>query len=134
MKMLKCLRKFRKREDGIIAVESVLWFPVFVLIAAVIVDVSSMVISQTRMQQAAADGARLVALGRLSETEAEALMAARSTSDTDYTTNIVIGTNVVQATVEMNYSDLVGLGVFSQVTGNFGAEAFFRLEADLGSS
>jgi len=132
--MIKRLLQFRKREDGVIAVESVLWFPVFVLIAAVIVDVSSLVISQTRMQNAAADGARLVALGRLTESQAETLMAARSTSDTDYTTNIVIGTNIVQATVEMNYSDLVGLGVFSQITGTFGAEAFFRLEAGVGSS
>ncbi len=132
--MVTRLRNFLKSKDGVIAVESVLWFPVFVFIAAVIIDVSSLVLSQTRMQNAAADGARLVALGRLTEAEAATLMAGRSTSDTNYTTDIVVGTNIVQATVEMNYSDLIGLGVFSQISGSFGAEAFFRLEADLGST
>ena len=58
-------------------------------------------------------------------------MAARSTSDVNYTTNITVGTDIVQATVQMNYSDIVGLGIFSQFSGTFGAEAFFRLEADV---
>ena len=130
--MLKRILSFKKAEEGVVAVESVLWFPVFVLIAAVLVDVTSLVLSQTRMQSAAADGSRLVALGRISEAEAETLMSVRSTS-VPYTTDIVIGTNVVQATVEMNYSDLGGLGVFLQFTGSIGAEAFFRIEADLSS-
>lgn len=127
--MPKRLFKFRKNDDGVIAVETVLWFPVFVLMTAAIVDVSGLVLSQTRMQNAAADGARLVALGRMTAPEAEALMAARSTSDTNYTTNITVDTNIVQATVQMNYSDIVGIGIFSQFSGTFGAEAFFRLEA-----
>lgn len=132
--MLKRLTKFKKSEDGVLAIESLLWFPVFVLIAAALVDISAMVLSQTRMQQAAADGARLVALGRYTEAEAEALMAQRSTSDTNYSTDIVIGTDIVQATVQMNYSDIVGIGLFSGFSGSFGAEAYFRIEADLSSS
>ena len=112
--MLKRFRNFKKNEDGVLAIESLLWFPVFVLIAAVLVDVTSLVMSQTRMQNAAADGARLVAIGRLTEVEAETLMAQRSTTDALYTTEITVGTDVVQAVVQMDYADVVGLGIFSR--------------------
>ena len=62
--MVDHVKKFGRNEDGAIAVESVLWFPVYATVAALLVDATSLVLTQTRMQQAAADAARMVAIGR----------------------------------------------------------------------
>jgi|GEM_PF-1750396 len=126
--MVDHVKKFGRNEDGAIAVESVLWFPVYATVAALLVDATSLVLTQTRMQQAAADAARMVAIGRLSESEASDLITDRAVSTEEYNVDINIEDYIVSATVTMDFENMIGLGLLSKRDGTFGTTAYFRVE------
>lgn len=121
--------RFLKEDDASIAIESVLWFPVYLAIAAIFVDTTSFVLAQSRMHNAAAEGARLVAVGRMTAAEAEVYMATFATGSEVYSTDISVGEFAVTATVRMNFSDLMGLGLLSRQSGSFGSDAYFYNDA-----
>ncbi|MEM8789424.1 MAG: TadE/TadG family type IV pilus assembly protein [Pseudomonadota bacterium] len=57
------MRKFLKSEDGGSTLEFVIWMPVFVMILTLIVDVSTLAMTQAHMWRVASDTTRHVALG-----------------------------------------------------------------------
>lgn len=126
--MVKRLEKFHSDDDGTIAIESLIWFPVYVIIASLIVDTTSMVMTQTRMHSAASDAARLVAIGRLSESEAEDLVEGRAAGTEEYNVDVNIEDYIVTASVSMDFSNLIGLGFLSKYDGTLESLAYFRIE------
>ncbi|MEM7613687.1 MAG: TadE/TadG family type IV pilus assembly protein [Pseudomonadota bacterium] len=64
------LKEFRKREDGTATVEFVLWVPIFILILGFVVDVTSVMLQQSRYYDIARDASRQVALGLKTPSEA----------------------------------------------------------------
>lgn len=127
--MIAAILRYLKDDDANVAIETLLWFPVYLAIAAVFVDTSSFVMAQSRMHNAAAEGARLVAVGRMTEVEAEAYMANFATGSEVYSADIVVGEFAVTATVRMNFANLMGLGLLAQQSGSFGSEAHFYIDA-----
>ena len=126
--MVHRLKTFKRNEDGAIAIESVLWFPVYAAIAALLVDATSLVLTQTRMQQAAADAARMVAIGRITESQAVDLITQRAVASEEYNVDINISDYVVSASVSMDFENLIGLGLLANRDGAFGSTAYFRVE------
>ncbi len=98
----KALRK-RKDERGSVTVEFVLWVPVFMVIIALTVDVSSMFLRQSNMWQVARDTVRQISL-RQRRTESSAIdyAVAHATYSGDVPTVIVeINTEQEFARVEI---------------------------------
>ena len=64
-------RSFRRAEDGSATIEIILWVPLVFALITLVVDVTQIMHAQTRLFTLARDASRQVALGGLTEAEAE---------------------------------------------------------------
>lgn len=60
-RLARGMRVYRKRSDGTVSVEFVLWMPLFLVILALAIDVSLLFMSQSNYWSVSRDTARLVA-------------------------------------------------------------------------
>ncbi|WP_373353170.1 TadE/TadG family type IV pilus assembly protein [Pseudoroseicyclus sp. CXY001] len=74
---LKKLRLWRAAEDGSVTIEYVLWIPVIFFIFGMTVDATMLMQKQSQFFIAARDASRQVAVGALSDAEAESQLASR---------------------------------------------------------
>ena len=75
---MTCRRQFRSAllgEKGSATVEFVMWLPIFLLLFSAVTDVSLLLSMQSRMFDVARDSSRLVSLGRMTEAEADEIVA-----------------------------------------------------------
>lgn len=69
------LKKFKKSEDGSFTIEMVIWMPIFVIILAIIMNVSMIFFHESQMLRITQDAVRAFSLGRVTEAEAEQIIA-----------------------------------------------------------
>ncbi|MBC7141878.1 MAG: pilus assembly protein, partial [Rhodobacteraceae bacterium] len=84
---MRCLRflkgrfsRFSRCDDGAATVEAVLWLPLYVMLIALLADVSMMFHGQSRLLRIAQDANRNMSIGRLVSTaDTEDFVLARAT-------------------------------------------------------
>lgn len=112
------VRRFTRATDGAATIEAVLWLPMFVMIVALLADVSMMFHGQTRMLRIAQDANRNMSVGRLTTTtETENFVIGRMAQMSPNalaTTSVAAGLITTTVSVPLNDLDLFGIaGIFS---------------------
>lgn len=69
------MNRFRRDESGSFTIEMVIWMPIFAILLAMIMNISMIFFHETQMLRIAQDAVRGFSLGRLTEAEAEQLIA-----------------------------------------------------------
>ena len=80
MRLARGLRIHRKKEDGTVSVEFVLWMPLFMVILALAIDASLLFMSQSNYWSVSRDTARLVARHAMDGPTAKAYAEMRAGS------------------------------------------------------
>ena len=99
--MMLALKKFRKSQDGGMAIEYVIMVPLFVAMISGAVDLSRVFVDQSNFYSTARDTARLVARHAMDETAAESYATTRMAQMTSAATvsDVTIGSNSVTLTI-----------------------------------
>ncbi|OYX41931.1 MAG: hypothetical protein B7Z02_13660 [Rhodobacterales bacterium 32-67-9] len=110
--------RFAKSEDGAATIEAVLWLPMFVMLVALLADVSMMFHGQTRLLRIAQDANRNMSIGRLvttTDTENFVLAHANEVSPNPLAaTTLTAGIITTTVSVPLVDLDLFGVaGIFS---------------------
>lgn len=126
--MQKLLARFFKRESGSVTLETVLWIPVYFILAALVINATSIVLTQARMKAVVTEAARYVAIGYYTEEQGIAHILDEAYSVENFTANISVTGRFVTASVTMPFNDLIGLRAFDLGDGVFGASARFVSE------
>lgn len=107
--------EFLNSEDGTATVESVLWFPIFMVVFFLAFDTSMMFAAETEAVRVVQDANRLASIGRLDtesdiETYVENSLSALSPNAIATTTISSVG--VIRTTVRIPASDVGKIGAF----------------------
>src|SRR5690606_906562 len=125
MVTMRCLRFlsgripcFVRSESGAATVEAVLWLPMFVMIVALLADVSMMFHGQSRLLRVAQDANRNLSIGRLKDEAAtQAFVIAHLSNVSPHTmaaTSVTAGLITTTVSVPLNDLDLFGIAkIFS---------------------
>ena len=127
--MKRLLQKFGSQDSGSITIESLLWFPVYLIMAGLVIDSTSIALTQARMQAAVSDAARMVSLGHFTTLQAEDFIESKSLEGERFAADVAIDNGIVSASVQMPLADLIGLGLLSRSNNSFGSSAHFRNES-----
>ncbi|MEP4877546.1 MAG: TadE/TadG family type IV pilus assembly protein [Tateyamaria sp.] len=113
-KLKQRFRAFCRGEDGSFAIEAVIWTPIFVIILALMINLSTVFFNESQILRVVQDANRAYSLGRLeTEQEAEdfiiAQLAYMSSAFTVETTKIggMISTNVAVPATELMPMNLI---------------------------
>jgi len=117
---MRCLQRvfgrvtrFARATDGAATIEAVLWLPMFVMIVALLADVSMMFHGQTKMLRIAQDANRNMSVGRLTTTgETENFVLTRMASMSPNAlaaTTVTAGLVTTTVSVPINDLDLFGV-------------------------
>ena len=111
----KRLWRRMRAEDGTATVEAVVWFPIFIAILALIIDVTLMLHGKTQVTRVVQDGTRAYAVGRITETaDVEAfIMGAVSTLAPNAVALTASSGGIVSTIVKVPATDLMMFGYFS---------------------
>lgn len=110
--------RFAHSETGAATIEAVLWLPMFVMIVALLADVSMMFHGQSRLLRVAQDANRNMSVGRLTTTDAVQAFAVDQlknvSSNVTAKTTDINGLITTTISVPLNDLDLFGVaGIFS---------------------
>lgn len=113
------IRRFLCRSDGTATVETVLWFPLFIAVFGLMLDVAMIFHGQAKVLRVAQEGNREYSIGRLTtpadaETFIEAQLAQLNIQATATTTETA---GVAHTIVTVPASELQVLGYFSVFAG-----------------
>lgn len=118
---MRCLRFlsgripcFVRSESGAATVEAVLWLPMFVMIVALLADVSMMFHGQSRLLRVAQDANRNLSVNRLtSEAEAQEFVVTQlsKVSPNTLATTSISSTGLITTTVSVPLNDLDLFGI-----------------------
>jgi Flp pilus assembly protein TadG len=111
-------RKYLKREDGGSTVETVLWFPIIMMIFGLMIDVAMIFHGQAKILRVVQEVNRQVSIGNITreaaEPEIEATLARMDITGTANMNNIA---GVVYTRVDVDAGELQVLGYFSVLAG-----------------
>lgn len=108
------VRSFTRATDGAATIEAVLWLPMFVMIVALLADVSMMFYGQSRLLRVAQDANRNLSVDRLTtEAEAESFVIAQlaQVSPNTQAKTAISDTGLITTTVSVPLNDLELFGV-----------------------
>lgn len=126
--MRKLLKKFVQNLEGSVTIETLLWVPVYYVLVGLVVDATSIAMTQARFQGIAADAARMMALGQFNETEALTYIDSRAFSFEYFDAEISTVDDIVSASITMSFANVFGLNILTRGDGVFGASAHFLAE------
>ena len=116
------LSKFRRKrfvesEDGSSTIEAVLWLPVFFAFFALITDASFIFFGQNQAHRIVQDANRQLSIGRFQDADqiVAFLTSELATLSPNAEIASAINAGVVTSSVNMPASDLVAVGVFSNL-------------------
>lgn len=121
-------RCFCRQECGSTTVEMVIWLPIFIVIIALIVNVSLVFFNESQMLRIVQDGNRGFSLGRLEDTNAvqEYVQSRLSSFDANLTVKTTISDGFVTTSLDVPISALMPLNImksaFSGTTLNVRAQ------------
>ena len=122
------VKLFCRDEEGTATIESVIWFPIFVILLTLIMNVSLVFFTESQILRVVQDGNRAFSLGRLDDSTAvEGYILERlSYLDANITIATTISGGFVMTTVDVPASDLMPLnmmtGAFDGVNMNVSAQ------------
>ena len=116
---LQSLARFLKRDDGTATVETVLWFPLFIAVFGLMLDMAMIFHGQAKVLRIVQDGNREYSIGRLTtpdaaETYIENTLALMDIQATATTTEVA---GVAHTLVRVPANQLQVLGYFSAFSG-----------------
>jgi len=125
--------EFRRNSDGGASVEFVVWVPVFVLIMGFVVDVTFVMTQQSRFFDVARDSSRLVALGVLDSSQAQA-QAESQLGSGGFTVVVNEDATFATTTITVPMSDIAIFGAVWPTGGNLSASVSMYREAAVGGT
>ncbi len=113
------IRKFLRRETGAATVETVLWFPLFIAVFGLMLDVAMIFHGQAKVLRVVQDGNREYSIGRIAtpgaaETYIENVLAGIGIRGTATTSEKA---GVAHTVVRVQASELQVIGYFTAFTG-----------------
>ncbi len=120
---------FDTRGSG--SVESVLWISFYFFMIAIVVDATILLTAQSRMWSIASDASRLVALRKLTPSEAENLILSNAGDDVVYEPDVNVVSEVVITTISQQFSNASALGFFALFGAALSVTATYRLEPEI---
>lgn len=112
---MSCLRDFLRDEKGSVTIEFILWIPLIMALVALVIDATTIYVTQTEMWNVARDTARRMVQGM---TEAEAKDYAYATMSLreapyDIQVNCDKDNNVAQVTISVGVEETTIIGSWS---------------------
>lgn len=119
MMIRKLLKKFTRSDDGTATVETLLWFPLFIAVFGLMLDVAMIFHGQAKVLRVTQDGNREYSIGRLTtpaaaETYIESVLAQLNIQANATTTEVA---GVAHTIVTVPANQLQVLGYFSAFAG-----------------
>lgn len=114
-------------QDGNVTIESVLWLPLYFVLFMLAVDTTSLMANETRMWTVASDSSRLVALGVLSEAEAEE-HAKLQAGSLDYNVTVSKNASTVTTDITMLFNEAAGTGFLTSLDSSLSVSSTYRIE------
>lgn len=114
--MRNLILRFLRRQDGGPTVETVLWFPLIIVIFGLMVDTAMIFHGQAKILRVIQDGNRTLAVGRLADTEATQVFIEDALDDIHITATAlttISGGGVASTTVTVGVGQLQAIGFFS---------------------
>ncbi len=100
------IRRFSSNESGSVTVEAVIWFPIFAMLLAFIMNVSIVFFTESQMLRVVQDGNRAFSLGRMADDlEVEAYILSRLAY---LDANLVVNTDISGGFIMTNLSAPAG--------------------------
>ncbi len=102
---------FLKDEDGSATIESVIWFPIYAILLAFVMNISMVFFTESQLLRVVQDGNRAFSLGRLENAdEVEAYIQAElAYIDAQISVNSLISGGLIQTALTVPASDLMPL-------------------------
>lgn len=113
------LCRFRRREDGVVTVETILWIPMFFFVFGLMLDVAMLFHGQAKVLMVTQNGNREYSIGNIADETATqnfvvAQLAAQNISVTVTTTEVA---GVARTVVSVPATELQVLGYFNVFPG-----------------
>ena len=109
------VKRFYRDESGSFSIEAVIWTPIFVVILALMINVSTVFFHESQVLRIVQDANRAFSLGRL-ETEAETeeyILAELAYIGSSFTVETTQSSSVVSTTVSVPATDLMPMNLVS---------------------
>ena len=123
-----CFRRFGRQENGTVTVESVIWFPIYLLILGLIFDATMLMMGKTEMWSIANDTSRLVALGRMTESEAEDYVNNTLSGNRGLVADVTTSGDIVSTVITRPFGTVGSLGIINSSTAELTTQSFYRIE------
>ncbi len=123
-KLFRPFRPFRRREDGSVTVEFVLWMPILLLLISLTADAALLFGAKANVLRVVQDANRAASIGRLGTDLGDMTTGARNyvrtnigymATNATITSQIVNG-NVISTTVVIPSNDLIANGFLGRLT------------------
>lgn len=117
--VLDGLARFRRREEGSVTIEAVLWLPVFMAFLVLVVDATMIFSNRTQALRIIQDANRSFAIGRLDTIEdtKDFVLARLQQISPSAQVETTVATGMITTQVWMPSREIDALGLFSQLVG-----------------
>ena len=123
--MRSLLSRFRRRQDGAVSVEAVIWLPFWIFMVVAVGDVAVIFHAQTRALEMAEDGIRLYSVGEIA-TAGDTSVWIENRLDRispNASASTMVNYGLVRTEVTMPVADINGFGIFAALT-NFDLKVY----------
>lgn len=110
------LKLFWKDDRGSATIESIIWFPIFAILIALIMNISMVFFTESQMLRVVQDGNRAFSLGRLEDNVAveEYILSRLEYLEASLTVGTTISGGFIQTTLAAPASDLMPLNLMNR--------------------
>ena len=125
------LQRFLCSTDGFVTVEVVLWMPVYFLVFIGSIDATLLMRAQTELWSVASDTSRLVAVRKLTVSEAEAYAVGLAGPGQTYTATVQSDGTTVLTRITRPFGDVTGLGFLTAMGYTLEVSSTHRVEPEV---
>ncbi len=117
LRILACLRRFGRSNDGAATVEAVLWVPVFLLLFGMVTDTSSVFGRQAEILRIVQDTNRSLAVGAFTTIQQAKDYVTQKIAiySPNTTVNVTIAGGIISTSVTVPAADLTSTGLFDAI-------------------
>lgn len=123
--------KLMRDERGSATIETVIWLPFYVGLLALIYDATMLMVAQTELWSLSANASRQVALGQMTEAEAETHVESIGGTERDFTAHVAISGGTAVVAVIRPFDDVPGIGLLTSYPSVLRADAYYRMEPSI---
>jgi len=122
------MEEFFECEDGTATVEAVIWLPLFFWVIGASVDATLLMKAQTDLWSVASNTSRMVALNRMTPSEAKTFAVSQALHGENYDVQVTSNGSTVMTTVSRSHDDIPHFGLIPSSFRNVSAHATYRIE------